>query len=107
MGGAFEVTHFAVDATARLGTPALALVTWRPAHAAPPPPAGPPPDESPAPAPAADAATLLENAEGMAPGDQKLTGPHKGQLPLYLVSDNNESADQRTRVYALGVRLPK
>ncbi|WP_050514957.1 esterase-like activity of phytase family protein [Streptomyces rimosus] len=49
---------------------------------------------------------LLENAEGMALGTAPLSsGPYKGRLPLFLVSDNNNSPHQITRVYALAVRV--
>ncbi|MFH8346097.1 esterase-like activity of phytase family protein [Streptomyces sp. NPDC018045] len=49
---------------------------------------------------------LLENAEGMALGVAPLaSGPYKGRLPLFLVSDNNNSPHQITRVYALAVRV--
>ncbi|MGW3009904.1 esterase-like activity of phytase family protein [Streptomyces sp. NPDC001219] len=34
------------------------------------------------------------------------TGPHDGQRPLYLVSDDNTNSEQTTRLYALSVRLP-
>lgn len=51
---------------------------------------------------------LLENAEGMALGAAPLsTGPYKGRMPLFLVSDNNNSPHQITRVYALAVRLDR
>ncbi|MEU7191433.1 esterase-like activity of phytase family protein [Streptomyces sp. NPDC045369] len=48
---------------------------------------------------------LLENAEGMALGTAPLaSGPYKGRLPLFIVSDNNNSPHQITRVYALAIR---
>lgn len=48
---------------------------------------------------------LLENAEGMALGTVPLaSGPYKGRLPLFIVSDNNNSPHQITRVYALAIR---
>ncbi|MFD7661833.1 esterase-like activity of phytase family protein [Streptomyces sp. NPDC059788] len=48
---------------------------------------------------------LLENAEGMALGTAPLSsGPYKGRMPLFLVSDNNNSPHQITRVYALAIR---
>ncbi|WP_328389197.1 esterase-like activity of phytase family protein [Streptomyces sp. NBC_00400] len=49
---------------------------------------------------------LLENVEGMALGAPWTTGPHKGQRPLYLVSDDNTNSEQTTRLYALSVQLP-
>ncbi|OKI03509.1 hypothetical protein A6A06_38890 [Streptomyces sp. CB02923] len=49
---------------------------------------------------------LLENAEGMTLGTAPLaSGPYKGRMPLFLVSDNNNSPHQITRVYALAIRL--
>lgn len=72
MGGAFEIIQFAVDATAQLGTLALALVSWRQAHAAPPAAAPPPdelPDAAPPPAgpgtPAIDVSTLVIERDGL------------------------------------------
>ncbi|MEU2790186.1 esterase-like activity of phytase family protein [Streptomyces sp. NPDC007100] len=51
---------------------------------------------------------LLENVEGMALGAAPLSsGPYKGRMPLFLVSDNNNSPHQITRVYALAVRLDR
>ncbi|WP_026402321.1 esterase-like activity of phytase family protein [Actinomadura rifamycini] len=44
---------------------------------------------------------LLDNVEGMALGGR---APH-GRRVLYLVSDDNGSAAQTTRVYALAVRV--
>ncbi|MET8982083.1 esterase-like activity of phytase family protein [Streptomyces sp. NPDC004539] len=48
---------------------------------------------------------LVDNVEGMALGASWATGPHKGWRPLYLISDDNGSADQITRLYSLRVRL--
>lgn len=48
---------------------------------------------------------LMQNVEGMALGDPWTTGPEKGRRPLYLVSDDNGSNEQITRLYALSVRL--
>ncbi|MFH8403475.1 esterase-like activity of phytase family protein [Streptomyces sp. NPDC018019] len=51
---------------------------------------------------------LLENVEGMALGAAPLSsGPYKGRLPLFLVSDNNSSPHQITRVYALAIRVDR
>ncbi|MGW4593751.1 hypothetical protein ACWEOA_00140 [Streptomyces sp. NPDC004457] len=47
---------------------------------------------------------LLDNVEGMALGDPWTSGHHKGRHPLYLVSDDNDSDDQITRLYSLAVR---
>jgi hypothetical protein len=48
---------------------------------------------------------LLDNVEGMALGDAWKSGRYKGWHPLYLVSDDNDSDDQITRLYALAVKL--
>lgn len=48
---------------------------------------------------------LLQNVEGMALGPRWTEGPHKGRRPLYLISDDNGSDEQITRLYALSVRL--
>ncbi|MDG9719930.1 esterase-like activity of phytase family protein [Streptomyces sp. DH24] len=48
---------------------------------------------------------LLDNAEGMAVGKEWTTGEYQGWRPLYLISDDNDSVDQITRLYALAVRL--
>lgn len=50
---------------------------------------------------------LLQNVEGMALGEPWATGPDKGRRPLYLISDDNGSSEQITRVYALSVRLDR
>ncbi|MGW5353435.1 esterase-like activity of phytase family protein [Streptomyces sp. NPDC004031] len=49
---------------------------------------------------------LLDNVEGMALGPRWKDGPRKGWRPLLMVSDDNNSANQITRLYALAVRLP-
>ncbi|GAB2997690.1 hypothetical protein GCM10023080_074550 [Streptomyces pseudoechinosporeus] len=46
---------------------------------------------------------LLENAEGMALGPRLTQGAYDGRRPLYLVTDDNNSAEQTTRFYALAV----
>ncbi|MEU0965600.1 esterase-like activity of phytase family protein [Streptomyces sp. NPDC005917] len=48
---------------------------------------------------------LVDNAEGMALGAPWKTGQYKGWRPLYLVSDDNDSAAQITRLYSLAVKL--
>ncbi|CAL9486206.1 hypothetical protein SUDANB6_03145 [Streptomyces sp. enrichment culture] len=48
---------------------------------------------------------LVDNAEGMAVGEEWTTGKYKGWHPLYLVSDDNNSAEQITRLYSFAVRL--
>ncbi|GAA2453179.1 caspase, EACC1-associated type [Streptomyces glaucus] len=48
---------------------------------------------------------LLDNAEGMALGKEWTTGPYQGWRPLYLISDDNGSGDQITRLYSFAVRL--
>ncbi|MGW3458115.1 caspase, EACC1-associated type [Streptomyces olivaceoviridis] len=48
---------------------------------------------------------LLDNVEGMALGEIWTSGRYKGWHPLYLVSDDNDSDDQITRLYALAVKL--
>ena len=48
---------------------------------------------------------LHQNVEGMALGAPWPNGEHKGKRPLYLLADDNNSAKQITRVYALSVRL--
>jgi hypothetical protein len=48
---------------------------------------------------------LHQNVEGMALGEPWPNGEHKGKRPLYLLADDNNSAKQITRVYALSVRL--
>ncbi|MFG3004148.1 caspase, EACC1-associated type [Streptomyces calvus] len=48
---------------------------------------------------------LLDNAEGMAVGKEWTSGEYKGWRPLYLISDDNGSGDQITRLYSLAVRL--
>ncbi|MER7394863.1 esterase-like activity of phytase family protein [Streptomyces sp. NPDC000151] len=50
---------------------------------------------------------LLQNVEGMALGEPWTKGPDKGHRPLYLISDDNGSSEQITRVYALSVRLDR
>ncbi|MDN0194437.1 esterase-like activity of phytase family protein [Streptomyces sp. S.PNR 29] len=49
---------------------------------------------------------LLENVEGMALGPPLTDGRHKGRRPLYLVTDDNNDADQITRFYTLAVDVP-
>ncbi|MGW7351487.1 caspase, EACC1-associated type [Streptomyces sp. NPDC054784] len=48
---------------------------------------------------------LVDNVEGMALGRPWKDGPHRGSRPLFLVSDDNGSSVQMTRVYSLAVRL--
>ncbi len=48
---------------------------------------------------------LLDNVEGMALGTPWTSGRYKGWHPLYLVSDDNDSDDQITRLYSLAVKL--
>ncbi|MER7838540.1 esterase-like activity of phytase family protein [Streptomyces sp. NPDC096040] len=48
---------------------------------------------------------LLDNVEGMALGDPWKSGRYKGWYPLYLVSDDNDSETQITRLYSLAVKL--
>ena len=48
---------------------------------------------------------LLDNVEGMAVGREWTSGEYRGWRPLYLVSDDNDSPDQITRLYSLAVRL--
>ncbi|MDI3407252.1 caspase, EACC1-associated type [Streptomyces cavernicola] len=48
---------------------------------------------------------LLGNVEGMALGPRWKTGQYEGRYPLYLVSDDNDSKHQITRLYAFAVRL--
>ncbi|MFF3942815.1 hypothetical protein [Streptomyces phaeofaciens] len=48
---------------------------------------------------------LTANVEGTAPGAPWTEGRYRGRRPLYLVSDDNDSPDQITRLYALAVRL--
>ncbi|GAB7109447.1 hypothetical protein JCM4814A_77610 [Streptomyces phaeofaciens JCM 4814] len=48
---------------------------------------------------------LVDNVEGMALGAPWTEGRYKGWRPLYMVSDDNDSPDQITRLYALAVRL--
>jgi hypothetical protein len=48
---------------------------------------------------------LVDNAEGMALGKPWTTGAYPGWRPLYLISDDNGSGDQITRLYAFAVRL--
>lgn len=47
----------------------------------------------------------MDNVEGMALGKEWSTGRYKGWRPLYLISDDNGSGDQITRLYSLAVRL--
>lgn len=49
---------------------------------------------------------LLDNVEGMALGPAWTTGSRKGWRPLLLVSDDNNSENQITRVYSLAIRVP-
>ncbi|MBC9727421.1 esterase-like activity of phytase family protein [Streptomyces sp. TRM68367] len=48
---------------------------------------------------------LLDNVEGMALGKPWTSGPNRGWHPLYLISDDNGSGEQITRLYSLAVRL--
>lgn len=48
---------------------------------------------------------LLDNVEGMALGPVWRDGPRKGWRPLLMVSDDNNSANQITRLYSLAVKL--
>ncbi|MFE4968899.1 esterase-like activity of phytase family protein [Streptomyces sp. NPDC056660] len=48
---------------------------------------------------------LVDNAEGMALGTPWTSGRYKGWRPLYLVSDDNDSGDQITRLYSFAVKL--
>lgn len=48
---------------------------------------------------------LLTNVEGMALGGKIPDGTYKGWRSLYLISDDNRSAEQITRVYSLAVDL--
>ncbi|MET4922475.1 esterase-like activity of phytase family protein [Streptomyces sp. PSRA5] len=48
---------------------------------------------------------LLANVEGMALGGAWTDGRYKGWRPLYLISDDNGSDEQITRVYSMAVRL--
>ncbi|CAL9523855.1 hypothetical protein SUDANB145_03878 [Streptomyces sp. enrichment culture] len=48
---------------------------------------------------------LVDNVEGMAVGKEWTSGEYKGWRPLYLVSDDNGSGDQITRLYSLALRL--
>ncbi|WP_101256320.1 caspase, EACC1-associated type [Streptomyces barkulensis] len=48
---------------------------------------------------------LADNVEGMALGEEWTDGRYEGWRPLYLISDDNGSTAQITRVYSLAVRL--
>lgn len=48
---------------------------------------------------------LVDNVEGMAVGKAWTSGAYEGWRPLYLVSDDNGSGDQITRLYSLALRL--
>ncbi|MEU9454611.1 esterase-like activity of phytase family protein [Streptomyces sp. NPDC048277] len=48
---------------------------------------------------------LLDNVEGMALGTPWKSGRYKGWRPMYMVSDNNDSVAQITRLYSLAVKL--
>ncbi|WP_381802409.1 esterase-like activity of phytase family protein [Streptomyces niveus] len=48
---------------------------------------------------------LLANVEGMALGDAWTDGRYKGWRPLYLISDDNGSEEQITRVFSMAVQL--
>lgn len=48
---------------------------------------------------------LVDNVEGMAVGKKWTTSEYKDWRPLYLISDDNGSGDQITRLYSLAVRL--
>ncbi|GAA4802143.1 caspase, EACC1-associated type [Streptomyces ziwulingensis] len=48
---------------------------------------------------------LVDNVEGMALGKEWTTGEYQGWRPLYLITDDNGSGDQITRLYSLAVRL--
>lgn len=45
----------------------------------------------------------VSSAEGMALGPRLTQGAYDGRRPLYLVTDDNNSAEQTTRFYALAV----
>ncbi|GHJ36744.1 esterase-like activity of phytase family protein [Streptomyces sp. TS71-3] len=47
---------------------------------------------------------LLENVEGMALGPTLDSGPYRGRRLLLMISDDNDSASQITRLYALAVK---
>lgn len=47
---------------------------------------------------------LVDSVEGMAVGKKWTTGRYKGRQPLYLISDDNNSVDQITRLYSLAIR---
>ena len=49
---------------------------------------------------------LLDNVEGMAVTAPETTGKYRGWRTLYLVSDNNDSPTQVTRLYELRVKVP-
>ncbi|MBT2492683.1 esterase-like activity of phytase family protein [Streptomyces sp. ISL-96] len=46
---------------------------------------------------------LLTNVEGMDLGPELTEGEYRGRRPLYLVSDDNDSKKQLTRLYSLAV----
>ncbi|MBT2395951.1 esterase-like activity of phytase family protein [Streptomyces sp. ISL-100] len=46
---------------------------------------------------------LLTNVEGMALGPELTKGEYRGRRPLYLISDDNDSKTQLTRLYSLAV----
>ncbi|MEV0224819.1 esterase-like activity of phytase family protein [Streptomyces sp. NPDC050704] len=48
---------------------------------------------------------LVDNVEGMTLGKEWTTGEYKGRRPLYLISDDNSSGEQITRLYSIAVRL--
>lgn len=48
---------------------------------------------------------LVDNVEGMAVGKEWTTGEYRGWRPLYLVSDDNGSGQQITRLYSLALRV--
>jgi hypothetical protein len=49
---------------------------------------------------------LLENVEGMALGPTLTGGPYRGRRLLLMVSDDNDSAGQTTRMYEMAVKVP-
>ncbi|MFF8842156.1 esterase-like activity of phytase family protein [Streptomyces sp. NPDC015127] len=50
---------------------------------------------------------LLANAEGMALGPELTEGRYKGRRVLYLVSDDNDTKEQLTRLYSFAVDVDR
>ncbi|MEU6736227.1 caspase, EACC1-associated type [Streptomyces physcomitrii] len=65
-------------------------------------PAGSPGEVAPA---GVQANPLLGNVEGMALGSTLTDGPHEGRRSLFLVTDDNGSKAQITRLYSMAVAL--